>query len=62
MMLEDGSYCSRGEGVLSPIRRESISSREGEGGFPDESIHLFSALPATIRFPRSLKGLRLRSR
>ena len=46
MMLEDCSYCSRGEGVLSSDQKGSQFLREKvERGFPDESIDLFSALP-----------------
>lgn len=46
MMLEDCSYCSGGEGVLSSDQEGSQFLREKvQGGFLDESLDFFSALP-----------------
>ena len=46
MMLEDCSYCSRSEGVLSSDQEGSQFLREKvQGGFFDESVDFFSALP-----------------
>jgi len=46
MMLEDCSYCSGGEGVLSSDQERNQFLREKmQGGFLDESIDFFSVLP-----------------